>query len=380
MNSGTKQKAAWRWPTVVPCLIVATFIVSVAALPLEAQSKDVDTMVARRMAETGTPGMAVAVIAKGKVVHAKGYGVANTETQSKVTAKTVFNLASVTKSFTALAAMKLVETGRITLDDPISRHLEDIPADWKQITIRQLLNNTSGIKSFTSLADEEPCNAAQDIRTYKRGDAIKEVECFPLEFVPGGQWQYADTGFYIVGMVIEKVSGQDYGTFLKDNILSPLDMRNTKLLEYSEIVPQRANGYSFRNGRMVNASRFDIDEFANGGLVSTLEDMTRFEQAFLTEKVLRKSSIDAMLVNARLNSGEHVSNYGIGIGLTPYKGQKRFGHTGGGGLGFATAFTHFPHHNVTVVVLANADQEGIGEFANAIAEKHFKTTTKKGED
>lgn len=367
------------WPTVVACVAFSAFFVF-AEPSVEAQSRNVDTIVARRMAATRTPGMAVAVLVEGKVVHKKGYGVANLEMQSKVTERTVFNLASITKSFTALAAIKLVETGKITLDDPLSRHLESIPEHWKGITLRQLLNNTSGIKSFTSLAEsEEPCNAAQDIRTYKRGDAIKEVECFPLEFVPGEKWRYADTGFYLVGMVIEKISGQDYGSFLKENIFSPLGMRNTKLLDYSEIVPERANGYSFRDGRIINASRFDIDEFANGGLVSTLEDMTRFEQAFLTEKVLKKSSINTMLANARLNSGEVVVNYGIGLGLTPYKGQNRFGHTGGGGLGFATAFAHFPDKKVTVVVLANADQDGIGDFANAIAELYFKRNSNKGE-
>lgn len=367
------------WRTLVTFFLLATFF-SFSDLPVEAQSSGVDKIVARRIAETRTPGMAVAVIVDGKVVHKKGYGLANLETQSKVTERTVFNLASITKSFTALAAMKLVETGKITLDDPLSRHLETIPGHWKGITIRQLLNNTSGIKSFTSLAKgEEPCNAAQDIQTYKRGDAIREVDCFPLEFTPGAEWQYADTGFYLVGMVIEKVSGQDYGTFLKEVIFSPLDMRDTRLIDYSEIVAQRANGYSFLNGQIRNASRFDIDEFANGGLMSSLEDMTRFDQVFLTEKVLQKGSISAMLANARLNTGEQVVSYGIGIGLTPYKGQKRFGHTGGGGLGFATAFTHFPEEKVTVVVLANADQDGIGDFANAIAELYFTTNSNKGE-
>ena len=143
---------------------------------------------------------------------------------------------------------------------------------------------------------------------------------------------------------------------------------SAKLLDYSAIEPQRADGYSFRNGKIVNANRFDIDEFANGGLVSTLDDMIRFDQAFLTEKVLKKGSIETMLTNARLNSGETVDGYGIGIGLTPYKGERRFGHTGGGGLGFATAFTHFPDRKITVIVLANADQDEIGNFANSIAE------------
>ena len=111
--------------------------------------------------------------------------------------------------------------------------------------------------------------------------------------------------------------------------------------------------------------------------MSTLEDMARFEQAFLTEKVLTRSSINVMLSNARLTSGEIVKTYGLGIGLTPFKGLKRFGHTGGGGLGFSAAFVHFPEHKVSVIVLANADQEGIGDFANEIAEKFFDQDEEK---
>lgn len=346
----------------------------------DSPGQKIDRMITDRTTKTGTPGFAVGVSVNGKVVHAKGYGVANVELPTAVTPKTVFNIASVTKTFTAMAAMKLVEEGKLSLDDPLSMHLDSVPAAWKPITIRQLLSNTSGIRSFTSLSESETrCNALQDIRTYKRGDAIREVDCFPLEFVPGEKWKYADTGFYLVGMIIEKISGADYGSYLRDRLLQPLGMQNTGLIDYVKIVPNRADGYGFRDGKIVNAARFELDEFANGGLVSTLDDMLRFEQAFLTNKVLTKNSIETMRANARLKSGEIVANYGLGLGLTPYNSQKRFGHTGGGGMGFATAFTHFPDHGVTVVVLANADQEGIGNFANQIAEIYFKKQTNKGD-
>lgn len=378
MNSASNVFSTPTRPPVLALFVSLVVLATWCGHSAEAQSKPVDSMVAKRMTETRTPGMAVAVIVDGRAVHAKGYGNANVETQSRVTTKTVFNLASITKSFTALAAMKLVEAGKLSLEDPLSLHLENIPPQWRTITIRQLLSNTSGIRSFTSLTDSETrCNASQDIRSYERGDAIREVECFPLEFPPGEEWKYADTGFYLAGMVIEKISGRDYGSFLKEHVLSPLGMSSTKLLDYSDIVPQRADGYSFTNGKIVNANRFDIDEFANGGLVSTLDDMIRFDQAFLTEKVLKKGSIETMLTNARLNSGETVSSYGLGIGLTPYKGERRFGHTGGGGLGFATAFTHFPDRKITVIVLANADQDEIANFANAIAELFFSKVSNK---
>ncbi len=346
-----------------------------AAGQKDSPGRTIDRLVADRISETGAPGFAVGVSIDGKVVHAKGYGIANLETQTPVTPQTVFNIASITKTFTALAAVKLVQQGKLSLDDPLSKYLDAVPAAWRPITIRQLLSNTSGIRSFTSLSESESrCNASQDIRSYKRGDAIREVECFPLEFVPGEKWKYGDTGFYLVGMIIEKISGEDYESVLRSQILLPLGMQNTELIDYAKVVPNRAHGYSFRDGKIVNAVRFDVDEFANGGLVSTLEDMLRFEQAFLPDKVLTKSSIETMRANARLKSGEVVANYGLGLGLTPYNGQKRFGHTGGGGLGFAAAFTHFPDHRVTVVVLANADQEGIGDFANQIAKIYFKKT------
>lgn len=361
------------------CLLV--FIGSVLCLngPTAGQTvspgQTIDRLIADRMSETGTPGFAVGVSVDGKVVHAKGYGIANLETQTTVTPKTVFNIASITKTFTSLAAMKLVEQGKLSLDDPLSKQLDALPAAWRPITIRQILSNTSGIRSFTSLGEaDKRCNSSQDIRSYKRGDAIREVECFPLEFEPGEKWKYADTGFYLAGMVIEKISGTDYGSFLRSHVLLPLGMRDTDLIDYARIIPNRAGGYSFRDGKIVNAARFDIDEFANGGLISTTEDMLRFEQAFITGKVLKSESIETMRANARLKNGNIVPNYGLGLGLTPYNGQKRFGHTGGGGLGFAAAFTHFPAHRVTVVVLPNADQEGIGDFANRIAELYFKMT------
>ena len=334
--------------------------------------RELDHFVAKWMAGTRVPGLAVGVSVRGRVVVSKGYGVSNIELGSAVNPKTVFNIASITKTFTALAAMKLAEQGRLSLDDPISKYLDTVPLAWRPVTVRQLLSNTSGIKSFTTLTENDKrCNEQQDTRTYRRGDAIKEVECLPLEFAPGEKWQYADTGFYMIGMIIEKISGRDYESFLREYVLLPLAMRDTALVDYSEIVPHRADGYSWRNEKIVNAGRFEIDEFANGGLRSTLEDMLRFEQAFLTEKILKKSSINGMLENARLNNGEIVSNYGLGLGLTPFYGQRRFGHTGGGGLGFVSAFTHFPDKKVWVVVLANADQDGIGTFANQIAQMFF---------
>jgi CubicO group peptidase (beta-lactamase class C family) len=334
------------------------------------RTRQIDAGVAKRMTETQTPGMAVAVIYNGRVVYAKGYGVANLELGTPVTPRSVFNLASITKIFTALAILKLAEEGKLSVDDPISKYLDRLPDIWRPITIRQLINNTSGIRSFASLTGE-PCNKDVDPRQYKRGDAINEVTCFPLEFAPGEKWKYGDTGFYLAGMLIESLSGLKYETYLGRVVLAPLGMHNTRLIDYDEVIPNRVSGYNIRNGKLRNAKQFEFEEFSNGGLMSTLNDMIKFENALLTERVVSKNSINMMMANARLNSGEIVESYGLGIGLTPYKGEARFGHTGGGGYGFSTAFTHFSRHKVTVIVLANVDQEGIGEFANQIASMYF---------
>jgi D-alanyl-D-alanine carboxypeptidase len=333
------------------------------------RTRQIDARVAKRMTETQTPGMAVAVISTGNVVHSKGYGIANVELRAPVTRDSVFNLASTTKTFSALAVLRLTEEGKLSIDDPISKYFDQIPDTWRPITVRQLINNTSGIPSFTSLT-ESPCNAGGDPRQYNRGDAINEVTCLPLEFPPGEKWKYGDTGFYLAGMLIEKLSGEKYESYLERVVLAPLKMNQTRLISYDEVIPNRVSGYNIRDGKLRNANRFDFEEFSNGGLMSSLEDMTRFEQAFLTTRILKQGSIDTMLANAKLSSGEPVVQYGLGIGLTPYKGERRFGHTGGG-FGFATAFTHFPDHRVTVIVLANAEQEDIGNFANSIAEIFF---------
>jgi CubicO group peptidase (beta-lactamase class C family) len=360
--------------------LIALFAVSVLTYAAAAQSevvrRQVDATVAKRMSETGTPGMAVAVISKGIVVHSKGYGLANVELGVPVTRDSVFNLASITKTFTALAVLKLAEQGRLSIDDPISKYFDRLPDTWRLITVRQLINNTSGIRSFSSLT-EPPCNAGADPRQYKRGDVINEVTCYPLEFAPGERWKYGDTGFYLAGMLIERLTGMKYEAYLESNVLEPIGMKNTRLINYDEVIPNRVSGYNLRNGQLSNAPRMEFDEFSNGGLMSSLADMIRFEQAFLTNRVLNRSSIDSMLANVKINKGEPVVQYGLGIGLTPYKGERRFGHTGGGGFGFGTAFTHFPDQKVTVIVLANADQEDIGTFANSIAEIFFTRNSSK---
>ena len=268
--------------------------------------------------------------------------------------------------------MMLVEAGKISLEDPVSKYFSDLPAAWNPVTIRQLLNHTSGISSFTA-HEKIPCPVGKDVRDYTQADVLKEVACLPLDFAPGERWAYGDTGYYLLGLLIEKLAGKSYERFLSERIFAPLGMNDTRLISYTEIVPNRADGYSFQNGSFRHARRFEINEFSNAGLVSTVLDMAKFDRALDGEKLLKKATLEQMWTNAKLNNGERVTSYGLGFGLTPFRGRKRVGHSGGGGLGFASSFTRFIDEKVTVIVLTNADQEGfvINDIANELASFYF---------
>lgn len=271
-----------------------------------------------------------------------------------------------------MATMLLVQEGKISLEEPISKYFSDLPEAWRGVKIRHLLNHTSGIKSFSN-NDKIPCQVGKSESEYGRTDVLKEVACLPLEFSPGERWSYGDTGYHLLGMLIEKVSGKDYEQFLSERIFQPLEMRDTRLNSYNQLLKNRADGYSYSDGKFRNAWLLPLFEFASAGLVSTVLDMAKLNIAFTSEKLFRRATLEQMMTNAKLNSGEIVPSYGLGVGLTPFRGRKRIGHNGGGGFGFATSLTHFINEKVTVVVLTNTNQPtgSIGEMANEIAAFYF---------
>lgn len=332
-----------------------------------------DSFVHSVMEREHIPGLSVAIVRNNQPVLSKGYGFSNLEHGIKATDQTIYGIASVTKVFTAMAVLVLVEDGKLALSDTIGQFLAGIPVAWRPITIRQLLNHTSGISSFSTY-QKIPCPVGKDVREYVRGDAWKEVACLPLEFPPGEDWSYGDTGYYLLGLIIEQVSGKKYEEFLKKRIFDPLGMNHTRLMSYRELIPGRADGYSFENNQYTLAPRFEIDEFANGGIVSSVSDMARLHVAFTSERILKKKTWQDMWSKTALSGGRGLRNYGLGFGLSSYKGKERVGHNGGGGLGFSTALTHFPGEGVTVILLTNVNlPEGrSGALANEIASFYFR--------
>jgi D-alanyl-D-alanine carboxypeptidase len=327
----------------------------------------VDEYARSEMAKHHIPGLSVAVVRDGQIVLAKGYGLANVEWDLPAAADTVYALFSVTKQFTAAGVMLLVDAGRIALDDPVTCHLEGLPPAWDEVTIRQLLNHTSGIKSYSGLPEFMKL-ARLDV-THE--EIIQRVAEFPLEFPPGEKFAYNNTGYYLLGMLIEKVSGSAYGDFLAGRIFQPLGMTATRLNDFREIIPKRASGYSWQDDRLRNADYYSPTQpFSAGSLVSTVSDMAKWDAALYTEKILRRETLEQMWERTRLADGTTV-DYGLGWMIGHHRGRRVISH-GGGYLGFLTMLSRFVDDRLTVILLTNLDSGDPGGMANRIASYYLR--------
>lgn len=334
---------------------------------LTARADKVDDYIQGEMKKRQIPGVSVAVVREGKVLLAKGYGAANVEHATPATADTVYELASVTKQFTATAIMMLAEEGKLALDDKITKHLTGLPTAWENVTVRHLLNHTSGIKSYTSVANFFSF-ARKD---FTQDEILQLVAKDPLEFQPGEKWNYNNTGYFLLGMIVEKVSGQTYEAFLKARIFQPLGMNSSRLNNFQEIIPNRAQGYALKNNRMVNCDYLSPTQpFSAGALLSTVSDMAKWDAALYTEKLLKKSSLDAMWTETKLADGK-MQDYGFGWSVGKHRGHKMIGHSGGIN-GFSTHISRFVDDKLTVIVLANSESANAGMLANGIAANYLK--------
>lgn len=342
-------------------VIVASLLLLVTSVA--AQTDRVDEYVRYAMERFRIPGLAMAVVKDGQVVVARGYGRASLELDVPVTPETVFEIGSITKQFTAAAIMLLVEEGKVRLDDKISAYLSGLTEAWANVTVRHLLTHTSGIKSYTSVVN---------FLTLCRNDhtpeeIIRMVSEFPLEFQPGEKWAYNNTGYYLLGLIVEKASGKSYWEFLDERIFRPLGMTATRSSEPKAIIPNRARGYGWVENRYVNIDPLTTTAAgAAGAIVSTVLDMAKWDAALYTERVLKRSSLDQMWTPARLASGQ-MTDYGFGWRVGEIRGH-RFVQHGGGTPGFRSHLLRLPDDRLTIIVLANrGGSTPAGSIAEGIA-------------
>ncbi len=342
--------------------------VSIAAAAAHADA--VDDLVRARMAERHVPGVAVAVIKNGKVVKTKGYGVASVEFNVPVTPETVFEIGSVSKQLTAAGIMLLVQDGRIELDEKISKYLPGTPEGWKEVTVRNLLTHTSGVKSYSSLTGFELS------KRMKRDDFIKELAPHPLDFPPGSRYNYSNSGYNLLGYIIESVSGKNYWAFMRERIFQPLGMTKTADRDPQYIIPNRAVGYEWERGRLTGRDGNLTDLQGAGAIVSTVGDLAKWDAALRGDSFLTKDTKAELWKPFTLADGT-VSQYGLGWRMSDIRGHKMIGHTGQT-AGFGAAIFRYVDDGVTVIVLSNLGEVGLGgQIASGIAKLYIPSMSLK---
>lgn len=324
----------------------------------------VDEVVKRFMAERHIAGVAAAVITKGKKPDVRTYGLASLEFNVPVTAKTAFEIGSVSKQMTAAGILLLVEDGKISLDDPVSKHLTGTPEHWKNVTIRHLLTHTSGIKSYSSL------DGFELIKRQKVTDFLRKLGPHPLEFTPGERTVYGNSGFTILAYVIEAVSGKPYIEFMRERIFRPLGMNSTTDRDPEYIIPNRATGYDWRGNRYAGRDWDLTDLLGAGTIVSTIEDMVRWNNALDGNSFLTPASRAEWWREQPYNDGK-LSPYGFGWRINEIRGRRRIAHTGQT-AGFTSANFRYVDDGVRVIVLTNSGESGVaGEIAHNVAKIHI---------
>lgn len=307
---------------------------------------------------------AVLVGIDGKIVFEKAYGLGDEEWGADNTVHTKFRIASLSKQFTAACILLLQERGRLKVNDPISRYLDGLPAAWQAITVHQLLTHTSGISNYTG--SPEFAKISRTGATPQQMIAL--VTDKPLDFSPGTNWSYSNTGYILLGMIVEKTSGQSYADFLKTNIFEPLGMRDSGYDSAKDIFKERASGYQLVDGHIANADLFDMSvPFSAGGIYSTVEDMYRWNEALADAgKLLSADSLKQMFTEypEATHEGQH---YGYGVVISRLKFGRLLYYHGGGVEGFSSSIQRYPNDRVCIVVLSNFDSYKPWELGDHIA-------------
>jgi CubicO group peptidase (beta-lactamase class C family) len=324
------------------------------------------------MGKRHIPGVSLAVVQAGKVVKIGAYGQANVELGVPVKPATVFQIQSVTKTFTSTAILLLAEEGKLKLDDPVGTHLAGTPDSWKAITIRNLLSHTSGIKDFIN----EP---TADIRLdASEQDVFDAAVKRPLNFQPGDEYRYSNTNYHLLAMIIRKLTGKHYGEFLKERIFAPLGMNDTRIVSLRDLIPNRAAGYvwdgkALHNGGYVAES---ILGYGGGGIVSTAPDLAKWAAALQAGGVLKEASWRQAWTGFALNGGK-TSVYGLGWGVGKINDHRLVDHSGAHLTGFTSAVEHFPDDHLTVIVLTNSRNGNPTAIAREIAGVYDEALKKK---
>ena len=329
---------------------------------------------------SNAPGAAVLVVRNGQPVFRRGYGVTDLRTQRPIDAKTNFRLASFTKQFTAASIMLLVRDGKLHYDDRLTDIFPEFPAYGKSITVRNLLNHTSGLPDYEDLLMKQyPDTPEEKIPQILDAGVLKLLERQTSgKFAPGSKWEYSNSGYAVLAMIVEKASGKGFGQFLQERIFTPLKMTNTLAYEKGKNeVPHRAYGHSKIDGVWHETDQSPTSAvLGDGGIYSSLDDLAKWDRSLRDHTLLSEEEMRPALTSvqptdgpAKSPSGKPIS-YGFGWFVDPYQGHKRMFHDGET-IGFLTTIQRFPGDQLTVIVLANRSDVDPQALALKVADLYF---------
>jgi CubicO group peptidase (beta-lactamase class C family) len=322
----------------------------------------IDAIAERALAEGPVAGISLVVARRGRIIHSAGYGFADLENRLPASEVTVYRVGSITKQFTAAAIVRLVEEGRLELDAPIGRYLPDFPPPARQATIESLLNHTSGIKNYTTM---QSCweTMALEMTPEQLVGVFRDQ---PVDFAPGTRFSYSNSGYAVLGLLIERVSGTPFGGYLQEHLFSRLGLPSTSYCDDQQLTPNRARGYKILDGEFVNAAHVSMSQaYAAGAVCSSALDLARWFEALKEGAVVSPSSFVRMTQPGKLVDGSELE-YGFGLAVSYLQGRRRISHVGGT-LGFSSQISHFDEDDVTIVVLTNTEGANAASIETEIA-------------
>src|SRR5918999_244982 len=335
-------------------VIITQAAVLLSAMPLPAQLLD---SIARRvnsvfvaLDKRTSPGCALGIYNAGQIVYTRGYGSANLEHDIPITPRTVFDLGSTSKQFTAMSLMLLQRDGKLSLDDEVRQWIPELPAYQKPVTIRHLIHHTSGLRDYLTLMWLRGVNF-DGVTT--AGDALSLiVKQRETNFEPGSEYLYSNTGYFLLSEIVRRASGKTLAQFAQERIFGPLGMQTTHFHDdHTMIVPNRATGYAPRDSGGFAIAMSGFEQVGDGSVMTTVEDLARWDRNFYDGRVGGGTLLEAMLVPGRLTGGRTLE-YAFGLVVGQYRGLRTVRH-GGAWAGYRAELLRFPEQRTSVAGLCN---------------------------
>lgn len=359
---------------IIRILIIYLSIFSANAQSSIPEQASIDAIFSR-WESPDSPGGTVGIIKEGKLIFAKGYGLANLDYNIPNESKTVFRIGSTSKQFTAACIVLLSQQGKLSLEDRLIKFFPNFPAYANDITIQHLLNHTSGVRDYLILARLSGLSSDDHYTDKMVGKWLANQQ--ELNFNPGDEYLYSNSGYWLLSQIVKKVSGVSMAEYAKENIFIPLEMNNTHFHnDHKQIVKNRASGYrpNRKGGYSINMTTLDM--IGDGGVFTTVEDLAKWDESFYDSKILNQSFWKKMTHVGTLNNDKKIT-YASGLGITTYKGLKIIQH-GGSFVGYKAEMIRFPEVQFSVVILANRADSNPTKMAYKVADLFLKNEYKKG--